>query len=154
MSLAPSLKLTNLRNTFTVNIFFPYLRLTVKIFQFLRLSSKFLAVLRLSVTPLKPSTNGFPAKWHLRNERRNFHTDDVSLYLDLGRPSDWLKQFFNQSEALPRPSVWYFCARSTDVLSGENQQWLRCLSGYFFKIWVVFISIVLYIYIIVAPLKL
>ena len=53
MSLAPSLKLTNLRNKFTVNSFFPYLRLTVKIFQFLRLSTKFLAVLRLSVNPIK-----------------------------------------------------------------------------------------------------
>ena len=53
MSLAPSLKLTNLGNKFTVNSFFPYLRLTVKIFQFLRLSTKFLAVLRLSVNPIK-----------------------------------------------------------------------------------------------------
>ena len=53
MSSTPSLKLTNLGNKFTVNSFFPYLRLTVKIFQFLRLSTKFLAVLRLSVNPIK-----------------------------------------------------------------------------------------------------
>ena len=39
--------------SFTVNTFFPYLRLTVKIFQFLRLSTKFLAVLRLSLNPIK-----------------------------------------------------------------------------------------------------
>ena len=53
MSLAPSSKLTNLGNKFTVNSFLPYLRLTVKMFQFLRLSTKFLAVVRLSVNPIK-----------------------------------------------------------------------------------------------------
>ena len=34
-------------------LFWPHLRLTVKIFQFLRLSTKFLAILRLSVNPIK-----------------------------------------------------------------------------------------------------
>ena len=54
MSVAPSLKLTNLgKNYFTVNSCLPYLRLTVKNFQFLRLSTKFLAVLRLSVNPIE-----------------------------------------------------------------------------------------------------
>ena len=54
MSLAPSLKLTNLGTiSFTVNSFLPYLRLTVKSFQFLRLSTKFLAVLRLSINPIE-----------------------------------------------------------------------------------------------------
>ena len=44
---------------------------------------------------------GFPAKWLLRNERRNsiLMTGHCS---DLGSASDWMKQIFNQSEALPR----------------------------------------------------
>ena len=62
MSLAPSLKLTNLGNKFTVNSFFPYLRLTVKIFQFLRLSTKFLAVYAYRLTPLRPSFTRFAKK--------------------------------------------------------------------------------------------
>ena len=45
MSLALSLKLTNLGNNFLRII------LTVKMFSILRLSTKFLAVLRLSVNP-------------------------------------------------------------------------------------------------------
>ena len=54
MSVAPSLKLTNLgKNSFTVNSCLPYLRLTVKNFQFLRLSTKCLAVLRLLVNPIE-----------------------------------------------------------------------------------------------------
>ena len=53
MSLAPSLKLANLGNKFTVNFFLPYLRLTVKIFNFYGYRLNFLAVLRLSVNPIK-----------------------------------------------------------------------------------------------------
>ena len=62
MSLAPSLQLTNLGNKFTVHSFFPYLRLTVKIFQFLRLSTKFLAVYAYRLTPLRPSFTRFAKK--------------------------------------------------------------------------------------------
>ena len=41
------------QNFFTVKLFLPYLRLTVKIFQFLRLSTKFWAVLCLSVNRIE-----------------------------------------------------------------------------------------------------
>ena len=46
-------------------------------------------------------SSGFPAKWRLRNERRNSILM-TGHYLDLGRASDWLKNVFSQSEALPR----------------------------------------------------
>ena len=50
------------------------------------------------------ATTGFPAKWHLRKERRN----SILMkrhYPDLGSASDWLNQISHaddQSEALPR----------------------------------------------------
>ena len=47
------------------------------------------------------TTTGFPAKFHLRNERRNSILM-THIYLDLGSASDWLKIWFNQSEAPPR----------------------------------------------------
>ena len=37
------------------------------------------------------ATTGFPAKWHLRNERRNSILM-TRHYLDLGSASDWLNQ--------------------------------------------------------------
>ena len=40
-------------NFFYGELFFPNLRLRVKVFQFLRLSTKFWAVLRLSVNPIE-----------------------------------------------------------------------------------------------------
>ena len=60
-------------------------------------------------------TNGFPAKWSLRNERRNSILT-TCYHLDLA--SDWLCRkgnYFNQSEALPRSRQWHvismeFCA--------------------------------------------
>ena len=54
MSLAPSLKLTNLGNNCL-----PYLRLTVNIFQFLRLSTKFLAAFLLWVKPIQTLSHRF-----------------------------------------------------------------------------------------------
>ena len=58
-------------------------------------------------------------------------------YPDLGKASDWLKQIFNQSEALShKSSVWNFCARFSDVISRGNQWWRSemsaVFSGYFF----------------------
>ena len=49
---------------------------------------------------LRDVTTGFPAKWRLRNKRRNSILMTCH-YLDLASASDWLKQFSNQSEALP-----------------------------------------------------
>ena len=58
MSLAPSLKLTNLGNNFFYGLlFFTLFTANVKIFQFLRLSTKFLAFLRLSVNPIETLIN-------------------------------------------------------------------------------------------------
>ena len=47
------------------------------------------------------TTTGFPAKWCLRNERRNSMLM-MWHYLDLGSASEWLKICFNKSQALPR----------------------------------------------------
>ena len=50
-------------------------------------------------------------------------------YLDLGSASDWLKIFFNQPEALPRPgysdmpSVWSFGSCSSGNISCGNEWW-------------------------------
>ena len=49
----------------------------------------------------RDGTSGFYTKWRLRNERRN------SILMtchnpDLGTASDWMKQIFNQSEAVYR----------------------------------------------------
>ena len=53
---------------------------------------------------LGDATTGFPAKWRLRNERRNSILM-TRHYSDLGSASDWLNQIptrHDQSEALPR----------------------------------------------------
>ena len=47
------------------------------------------------------ATTGFPAKRRLRNGRKNSRLM-TRHYPDLGSASDWLKIFFNQSEALRR----------------------------------------------------
>ena len=78
---------------------------------------------------------GFPAKWRLRNERRNSILMTCH-YPDLGSASDWLEICCIQSEALPRSgkdasSVWNFCACFSDVISRENQWWHRQMSAVF-----------------------
>ena len=44
--------------------------------------------------------------WRLRNERSNSILMTCH-YADLENASDWLKQIFNQSEALPRSGYWH-----------------------------------------------
>ena len=54
------------------------------------------------------STTGFPAKWRLRNERRNSILM-TRRYPDLASASDWLKKFptrHDQSESLARSGWW------------------------------------------------
>ena len=46
-----------------------------------------------------------PAKWRLRNERRNSILT-TQHYRDLGNVSYWQKVCFNQSEVLPRSGKW------------------------------------------------
>ena len=53
----------------------------------------------------RDATTGFPAKWRLRNERRNSILM-TRHYPDLGSNSDWLKICFHQSEVLPRSGLW------------------------------------------------
>ena len=75
----------------------------------------------------RDGTGGFYTKWRLRNERRN------SILMtchnpDLATASDWMKQIFNQSEAVHRKgycasSVWNFCARFSGVISRGNHRW-------------------------------
>jgi len=65
----------------------------------------------------RDTTDGFLAKYLLRNERR----DSIPMtrhYQDLSSATDWMKQILNQSEAL-----WNFCARFSDVISRGNQWW-------------------------------
>ena len=50
----------------------------------------------------REATTSFPSKWHLRKEYRNFILM-TRHYSDPDSTSDWLKQNFSQSEALPRP---------------------------------------------------
>ena len=54
------------------------------------------------------ATTGFPAKWRLRNERRNSILM-TRRYPDLASASDWLKKFptrHDQSESLARSGWW------------------------------------------------
>ena len=55
----------------------------------------------------------FPLKWCLRNNHRNSILMTCH-YPDLSSASDWMKQFFNQSEALPRSGWW--CIVSVEFL--------------------------------------
>ena len=62
--------------------------------------------LRKQPTSRHAATTGFTRKWSLRNERRNTILK-TRHYPDLGSASDWLKQIFNQSDALPRSRWWH-----------------------------------------------
>ena len=55
----------------------------------------------------------FPLKWCLRNNHRNSILMTCH-YPDLDSASDWMKQFFNQSEALPGSGWW--CIVSVEFL--------------------------------------
>ena len=56
-------------------------------------------------TTFQDATIGAPAKWRLRNECRNSILMTCH-YPDLNNASHRMKQFFNQSEALPRSGYW------------------------------------------------
>ena len=58
-------------------------------------------------------TNSFPAKWHVRKERRNSILRMLH-YPVMGSASDWLKQMCNQSEALSSSGWW--CVISMEFL--------------------------------------
>ena len=57
-------------------------------------------------TTFRDATNGFPAKWRLRNKRRNSILM-TRHYPDLGSASDWLKQI-SLVKSLPfrTPEAW------------------------------------------------
>ena len=57
-------------------------------------------------TTFRDATNGFPAKWRLRNKRRNSILM-TRHYSDLGSASDWLKQI-SLVKSLPfrTPEAW------------------------------------------------
>ena len=61
------------------------------------------------------ATTGFPAKWRLRNKRRNSILM-TRHYPDLGRDTS---------------SVWNFCARFSDVISRRNRWWRLEMSAVF-----------------------
>ena len=80
-----------------------------------------------------PTLHGFPAKWHLRNERRNF-SDDGSITRS-GSSSDWLKQVSNASRPIRSTNqIWvvipHFYACFPVVISRGNQ-WRRLVSTVF-----------------------
>ena len=90
-------------------------------------------------TTFSDATSGFPAKQRLRNERRNSILM-TRHFPDLDSASDWLKQISHAAEWSCREghflqpirsasqicvysdtsSVWNFCARFSDVISGGN----------------------------------
>ena len=70
------------------------------------------------------ATTGFPAKWRLRNERRN----SILIprhYPDLGSASDRSCRVGNLIQPIrsttQASSVWNFCFRFSDVIWRENQ---------------------------------
>ena len=68
---------------------------------------------------LRGTTNRFPRKWRVRNERRNSILM-THHYPDLDSASDWLHICFNQSGALPTNGWW-------SILSMEFlRSFLRC----------------------------
>ena len=75
------------------------------------------------------ATTAFPAKWRLRNERRN-STPMTRHYPDLGSASDWscprrkcdsINQKRYSDLGSDAPSVWNFCAGFSDVSWRGNQ---------------------------------
>ena len=95
-------------------------------------------------TTFRDATNGFPAKWRLRNERRN----SILMTRYLGSASDWLRQISqsgttNQKQhpdlGSDASSVWNFFTCLSDVFSRGNGTfinvvwWNRLLSYIFTK---------------------
>ena len=66
-------------------------------------------------TKFRHATTGFPAKWRLRNERKNSILM-TRYYPDLGRATDWLKIFFSQSEVLPG----YVCRDTSYAVASQT----------------------------------
>ena len=95
-------------------------------------------------TTFRDATNGFPAKWRLRNERRN----SILMTRYLGSASDWLRQISQSGTTNQKQhpdlrsdasSVWNFFTCLSDVFSRENGTfinviwWNRLLSYIFTK---------------------
>ena len=76
----------------------------------------------------RDATTAFPGKWRLRKDFRNSILMTCHHPL-LGGASDWMRQFFNQSESLPRFCYWRVI--SSDVILRGNQWWRRGLSAGF-----------------------
>ena len=79
----------------------------------------------------RDATAGFPAKWLLRNERRN-SIQMTRHYPDLGSASDWAEANFPRGTTNQKhypdlgsaaSSVWNFCARFSAVISQGNRWW-------------------------------
>ena len=93
---------------------------------------------------LHDATTHFPAKWCLRNERRNSILM-TPHYADLGSASDWTEANFPHGMTNPKhypvlgsdaSSVWNFCARFSDITSRRNQWWC-CVMLAVFSGWAV-----------------
>ena len=78
-------------------------------------------------------TTGFPAKWHLRNERRN-SIWITRHYPDLGSSSDWLNQISHAAWPIRcTTQTWVeihhqygnFCAHFSDIILQWNSFCLR-----------------------------
>ena len=67
----------------------------------------------------------FPAKWHLRNERRN----SILMkrhYPDLGRASDWLKQIFHTARPIRSTTqIWIVLRRQYGISALISQTSFR-----------------------------
>ena len=84
------------------------------------------------------TTTGFPAKWRLRNERRNSILM-TRHFPDVGSASYLLKICSTNQKHYPdlgsvTSSVWNFSARFSDVISQGNQWWCHKMSAVFSQI--------------------
>ena len=87
----------------------------------------FLSSLRKQPT-FGDATTGFPARWRLRNERRNSILMGVTTQIWVETLIGWIKFPTGKTNQKRYPdlgsdasSVWTFCARSSDVIWRENQ---------------------------------
>ena len=86
----------------------------------------------------REATKGFPAKWRLRNERRNSIrwcvTTQIWVVLLIGWnkfPRGTTNQKHYPDQGRDTSSVWNFCARFSDVISRRNRWWRLEMSAVF-----------------------
>ena len=91
----------------------------------------FVSFLSLRKQPTFPdATSGFPTKWRLTNERRNYILM-TRRYSDLGSASDWFKQISRAARPVRSTTQIWLVTRhqywiSALVSPKRGKQWWRC----------------------------